>query len=110
MSFIDKVLAKLSAKKVGEDSFGNCYYLSVFKNHLGKNKRLVIYNGLSISSKVPPMWHAWLHYMSDEIPKNEKNLGWQKDYRPNLTGTGYAYKLPKLSDRNSVYNLWKPNK
>ena len=54
MSFIDKFLAKICAKKIGEDDFGNEYYISFFKNYLGKNKRLVIYNGLDLSSKVPP--------------------------------------------------------
>jgi len=58
MSFIDKFLAKICAKKIGEDDFGNEYYISCFRNYLGKYKRLVIYNGLDLSSKVPPMWHA----------------------------------------------------
>ena len=110
MSFIDKFLAKFYAKKVGEDSFGNIYYLSFFKNYLGKNKRLVIYNGLNLASKVPPMWHSWLHYMSDDIPRDEKSFAWQKNYQPNLTGTKYAYDPSKLSNKERVYNQWRPKK
>jgi NADH:ubiquinone oxidoreductase subunit len=92
MSFIDKFLAKIWAKKIGKDDFGNEYYVSCFKNHLGRNKRLVIYNGLDLSSKVPPMWHAWLHYMTDEVPLgNKKKFEWERDFEPNLTGTKYAY-------------------
>ena len=92
MSFIDKFLAKIWAKKIGKDDFGNEYYVSCFKNHLGRNKRLVIYNGLDLSSKVPPMWHAWLHYMTDEFPiGNKKKFEWERDFEPNLTGTKYAY-------------------
>ncbi len=108
MSFIDKLLVRIFTKKVGEDDFGNEYCVSLVKKHLGKNKRLVIYNGLNLSSKVPPMWHAWLHYMSDEIPSDEKKLPWQKNYQPNLTGTKYAYEPSKLSDKSPVYNEWKP--
>ena len=108
MSFIDKLLTKVCANKVGEDGFGNSYYLSFFKNYLGKNKRLVIYNGLNLSSKIPPMWHAWIHYMSDEIPSDRKKFTWQSNYQPNLTGTKYAYDPSKLSDKTPVYNLWRP--
>ena len=111
MSFIDKLLVRICTKKVGEDDFGNQYCTSFFKNYLGKNKRLVIYNGLDLSSKVPPMWHAWLHYMSDEAPiNNKKKLQWQMNYQPNLTGTKHAYEPSKLSNKSPVYNEWKPNK
>jgi NADH:ubiquinone oxidoreductase subunit len=108
MSFIDKFLAKIWAKKIGKDDFGNEYYVSCFKNHLGRNKRLVIYNGLDLSSKVPPMWHAWLHYMTDEFPiGNKKKFEWERDFEPNLTGTKYAYE-PSTGDKSPVYIKWKP--
>ncbi len=108
MSFIDKFLAKIWAKKIGKDDFGNEYYVSCFKNHLGRNKRLVIYNGLDLSSKVPPMWHAWLHYMTDEFPLgNKKKFEWERDFEPNLTGTKYAYE-PSTGDKSPVYIKWKP--
>ena len=108
MSFIDKFLAKICAKKIGKDDFGNQYYVSCFKNSLGRNKRLVIYNGLDLSSKVPPMWHAWLHYMTDEFPiGNKKKFEWERDFEPNLTGTKYAYE-PSTGDKSPVYIKWKP--
>ncbi len=111
MSFIDKFLAKICARKIGQDDFGNEYYISFFKNYLGKSKRLVIYNGLDLSSKVPPGWHSWLHYMSDEIPlNNKKKFEWQREFVPNLTGTKYAYDPLKTSDKSSVYIKWKPYK
>lgn len=109
MSFIDKFLAKIWAKKIGKDDFGNEYYVSCFKNYLGRNKRLVIYNGLDLSSKVPPMWHAWLHYMTDEVPLgNKKKFEWERDFEPNLTGTKYAYEPSKTGDKSPVYIKWKP--
>lgn len=109
MSFVNKFLTKIFSKKVGEDTFGNEYRTSSIKYYLGNNKRFVIYKGNDLSSKVPPMWHAWLHYLTNEVPNNnEKKLGWEKEHEPNLTGTKYAYDPSKLSDRSPVYSKWDP--
>ena len=67
----------LFSKKIGSDQFGNQYYLSRFKNASGHNKRIVIYKGLNEPSKVPPKWHAWLHYMVDDAPSNDLTYEWQ---------------------------------
>ncbi len=113
MSFIDKILVNFGTVKVGKDKFGNQYCVSSSKNYLGHKKRFVIYNGVTESSKVPPMWHAWLHYLTDEVPNYEnemKQFDWQKKHEPNLTGTKYSYDPSKLSDKNPVYESWKPKK
>lgn len=111
MSFIDKFFISFFHKKVGEDQFGNRYYSSLRKDYLGREKRYVIYNGAPEPSKVPPLWHAWLHHLSDEIPSNESSYEWQQGYQPNLTGTKYSY-FPKENDelmKNKLYNNWQPN-
>lgn len=98
MSFIDKYLIKLLSKQIGEDQFGNEYFISKIKNYLGHNKRYVIYNGIEESSKVLPMWHAWLHYLSDDIPgsdNQQQNYVWQKSRVLTLTGTQFAYNPEK---------------
>ena len=106
---INKLFARFCSKKVGEDEFGNEYRIGFFKNYLGQHKRFVIYKGLDLSSKVPPMWHAWLHYLSDDLPNfDKKNLKWQKEFQPNLTGTKYAYDPSKNSDKLPVYSKWVP--
>jgi NADH:ubiquinone oxidoreductase subunit len=46
--------------------------------------------------------------MSDDIPRDEKSFAWQKIYQPNLTGTKYAYDPSKLSNKDRVYNQWRP--
>ncbi|NRB10448.1 MAG: NADH:ubiquinone oxidoreductase subunit NDUFA12 [Rickettsiaceae bacterium] len=112
MSIINKIWLKIFAKKVGEDRFGNKYYLGNNTNYLGQKKRYVIFNGIEESSKVPPVWHAWLHYMSDVTPSDstENNYSWQQDHLPNLTGTKYAYN-PARSDKNvkyANYSKWIP--
>lgn len=111
MSFVNKLSAKCFSKKVGQDEFGNEYRISCFKNYLGQNKRIVIYFGKDIPTKVPPIWHAWLHYMSDDIPDAQQSnkVMWQKQHIPNLTGTVYAYD-PSKSISAPAYIRWNPNK
>lgn len=104
-----------NCKKIGEDEFGNCYYIDRNKNHFGYNKRMVIYRGAPEASKVPPVWHAWLHYNGDAAPTpaNIKKYFWQIGYLPNLTGTKFAY-FPtgdprgeeKLESTSGNYQAW----
>jgi NADH:ubiquinone oxidoreductase subunit len=107
MSFIDKLFIKFSSKKIGEDEFGNQYFL-------GKTgKRFVIYNGIAEASKVPFEWHGWLHYSTNNPPVkvNTGKFSWQKIHLPNLTGTKGAYcpKNSKIKTTNSNYEAWKPS-
>lgn len=111
MSFINSLYVKLFSKKIGQDEFGNSYYLSKSRDYLGNNKRYVLYNGMDESSKIPPMWHAWLHYMSDELPSENDNISfsWQKSHLPNLSGTKYAYDPAKAENKRiKVYKSWNP--
>lgn len=111
MSLINKLYFKFFCNQAGIDQFGNIYYISKTKNYLGQEKRFVSYQGLNESSKVPPLWHAWLHYLSDEIPgeANNKKYSWQKEHQPNLSGTKYAYN-PALSKHIKIktYSSWNP--
>jgi NADH:ubiquinone oxidoreductase subunit len=66
-------------------------------------------------SKVPPLWHAWLHYMTDQFPnKKDITYEWQQDFVPNLTGTSFAY-FPKGHPNKGGktpkkwYKPWMPN-
>jgi NADH:ubiquinone oxidoreductase subunit len=75
-----------------------------------------MYNGLAEPSKVPPVWHGWLHYTSDVIPdKHPLEYAWQKEAQPNLTGTTLAYVPPGHVSRGGKraatiadYEAWKP--
>jgi NADH:ubiquinone oxidoreductase subunit len=102
-------------QKIGVDQFGNRYYISKKKIY-GRYKRMVLYNGVAEPSKIPPMWHAWMHYVTDEINNNEK-YDWQKTPTPNLTGTKNAYfpegYMGEKGQRKNVaadYESWQPNK
>jgi len=112
MSFIDKFFVSFFNKKQGSDQFGNEYYIGSKKDYLGKEKRYVVYKGASEPSKVPPVWHAWLHHLSDELPSKVDSYDWQQASMPNLTGTKYSY-YPKENNefyKNKLYNSWQPKR
>tara|TARA_B100001996_G_C18587557_1_gene564765 strand:- start:676 stop:1047 length:372 start_codon:yes stop_codon:yes gene_type:complete len=95
-------------KLVGKDQFGNKYY-----SDSKDKKRWVIYKNTIESSKIPPEWHLWIHYLTKNKPlENRKKYNWQKEYEENLTGTLKAYKpegsLHSDSKKNTKkYETWK---
>jgi len=110
-----RIYCSIFAKKVGNDGYGNSYYMK--KNWSPKNnyreRRFVIYKGNIEASKVPQVWNAWLHHISDEIPQIPiRKSGWIKEHVPNLTGTPYAYEYKDKKDAKKVkniYSTWSPN-
>ncbi len=114
MNIISKLRIWFTSDYVGQDEFDHTYYMSRTKDYLGRRKRYVIYNGIVEASKVPPMWHAWLHHLTNDVPLRGKgsNYGWQSGFIPNLTGTKLAY-LPNGAKgaRDRVladYKRWTP--
>jgi NADH:ubiquinone oxidoreductase subunit len=84
-------------------------------DYLGRKQRYVIYNGEAEPSKIPPTFHAWLHYLTNEIPPSDScEFSWQKDHIPNLTGTESAYnpmgKRHKRSKVSADYQPFQPSK
>jgi len=109
---VNRLFARLFYKKIGEDQFGNEYLLSRCDNAYGKKKRMVLYKGLAEPTKVPANWHSWLHYTSDDIPKNHLAYSWQKNHLPNRSGTSLAYTPPDTEERvepsRGLYKAWHP--
>ncbi|WP_138379963.1 NADH:ubiquinone oxidoreductase subunit NDUFA12 [Luteithermobacter gelatinilyticus] len=107
------LFTKRKGVKVGEDNQGNIYY-----REKDGDKRWVIYKGEVEASRIPPEWHAWLHYTIDETPvENPPRVKpWEKEHEPNPTGTVKAY-FPKGSlyregrrpTSNGDYEAWTPN-
>ena len=101
------VYTLIFGKFVGLDKFGNKYYEN------SKKKRWVIYKKNVESSKIPPEWHLWIHFLTKNKPLNDRNkFSWQKDHEENLTGTEKAYKpegsLASDSKKNmKKYETWK---
>ncbi|MEC9345954.1 MAG: NADH:ubiquinone oxidoreductase subunit NDUFA12 [Pseudomonadota bacterium] len=101
-----------NGRKVGEDSFGNCYY----EDRKGSGRRWVVYKGLVEGSKVPPQWNAWLHRTTDAVPESDKpQRAWEKPHLPNLTGTPFAWRPRghvtrggKRAPATGDYEAWSP--
>ena len=76
-----------TGKLVGKDEFGNKYYSN------SKGKRWLIYKNRVESSKIPPEWHLWIHFLTNNKPSNNPiKFKWQKKHSENLTGTVKAHK------------------
>ncbi|MEE9348273.1 MAG: NADH:ubiquinone oxidoreductase subunit NDUFA12 [Robiginitomaculum sp.] len=105
-------------RRVGSDEFGNTYYEEKGKGYDGRKRRWVTYKGYADASRVPALWHGWLHYTFDTPPSEQtfETQAWEKEHRPNLTGTVYAY-APKGSlasggqrDKTAGdYEAWSPD-
>ena len=111
-TFGTRVFTARKGQKVGEDEQGNRFYQTAD----GK-RRWVVYNGVAEASRVSPDWHGWLHHTFDEAPSETPlpRKNWEKDHKPNLTGTGGAYHPPGSvftpSQRPRVagdYQAWRP--
>lgn len=103
---------------VGKDELGNRYYVQKKGvGPLGVPRRWVVYTDLAEPSKVPPEWHAWLHYTVDTPPTEEAYTPkpWQKPHKMNMTGTPDAYRpsgsILTAAERPRAtgdYKAWKP--
>ena len=91
-----------AGKFVGMDEFENKYYFD------SKGRRWVIYKNDVESSKIPPEWHSWIHFLNKNNPTVEtKKYSWQKKHEENLTGTKQAYKPDGSLMNNSKKNMKK---
>jgi len=92
----------ISGKFIGEDKFGNKYYSN------SKGKRWVIYENKVESTKIPPEWHLWIHFLVNKAPdENISKFEWQKTHQENLTGTAKAYKPEGSLKNNQRKNMKK---
>ena len=118
MTIATRLYTWLRGERVGADAFGNAYYRDKTgaRRFAGsREKRWVIYKGEAEASKVPPEWHAWLHYTTDTPIDDSRRYAWQKDHVPNLTGTRAAYRPPGATLRGGRrrrgtgdYEPWTP--
>ena len=114
-SWFFKIYCNFFAKKIGVDNYGNQYFQKrkpSQKNNF-RQRRFVIYKGNVEASKIPQEWNAWLHHMTNELPKSSsKKPKWIKSHIPNLTGTPYAYEYKdkkNLKKIKNIYSIWSPN-
>lgn len=103
---------------VGRDEFGTLYFEERKGTRWdGRKRRWAVYpNGAREPSLVPPEWHAWLHFITDEPLADTPRRGWQKPYQPNLTGTpgayfppGHDYRGGERARSTGDYEAWTPD-
>jgi NADH:ubiquinone oxidoreductase subunit len=98
MSIGTRLYTWLHGELVGSDGQGNRYFREKGGRlrdvgGLGCERRWVIYKGEVEGSKVPPVWHAWLHHTVEKAPSGETpTRPWMKQHLPNLSGTALAYR------------------
>ncbi len=113
--FFLRISSLLFSVKVGVDAYNNSYFTSKKKSIANNNRkrRWVIYAGEVEASKVPAEWNAWLHHVTDQIPKNNiRKPTWIKKHLPNMTGTEKSNNYKSVKQKNKVenkYSLWDPN-
>lgn len=89
------LFTKLKGRQVGTDAAGNTYYEERSRRPGStRARRWVIYAGAPEASDVPPEWHAWLHYTTDQPLPSTGQRPWQKPHRSNATGTPASYRPP----------------
>ncbi|KAL4991164.1 NADH ubiquinone oxidoreductase subunit NDUFA12-domain-containing protein [Aspergillus falconensis] len=97
---------------IGTDRYGNKYYENM-EEELPLRTRWVDYKQKEYDpSQIEPGWHAWISYMVDTPPTNDKimQLGvrpWElREHRPTLTLSRAAYKA--YSTTKPKYTAWNP--
>jgi NADH:ubiquinone oxidoreductase subunit len=119
MAFLDAVFIRLTSRRVGQDRFGNTYWEATSKRDVqGRPIRRVLYAGAPEASSVPPEWWGWIHHTTAApLPEDAPRRAWQKEHRPNLTGTPQAWRPPGHDARGGQrpatagdYEAWTPGR
>lgn len=111
---------KSRGELVGSDPYGNRYFEARNNrdSYDGRRRRWVLYAGYADASKVPPEWSGWLRYTFDDVPPATPApvKRWQREHRPNMTGTPLAWKPPGAISRGGErpratgdYQAWTPD-
>ncbi|MBR0683018.1 NADH:ubiquinone oxidoreductase subunit NDUFA12 [Roseomonas eburnea] len=119
MSFLDPLFIRLTSRRIGRDRFGNTYWEARSRRDTyGRPMRRVIYGGASEPTTVPPEWWGWIHHTTEApLPEDAPRRPWQKEHRPNMTGTPEAWRPPghdaaggKRPATAGDYEAWTPGR
>ena len=102
----------LYGKKVGQDKNGNKFYINKYNK-----RKWVIYNKFIDPSSLMVVWQMWLTDKKKDLPieLNKKNYLWQKERKPNYSGTKNSYhpkisknKFQKNNKNKNLKEIWSP--
>ena len=115
MNIGTRLYTMLHGRRVGTDAAGNVYYVQRRAPAQGRARRWVDFAGSAEASAVPPEWHAWLHYTTDEPLPVEQRKPWQKPHLANATGPaasdrppGHDYQGGQRARATGDYEAWTP--
>lgn len=110
-----RLFTYLRGRYVGQDALGNRYYQEKRARPGRPLRRWVAYRGPVAADRVPPEWHAWLHYTTDAPLTDTARKPWQKPHVPNETGTplsyrpaGHDYRGGQRAHAAGDYESWTP--
>lgn len=112
-----RLFTMLRGELVGSDAYGNRYYQDRRTVAGRPRRRWVMFDGDPEASKVPPLWHAWLHRQIDHTPCDDDDPGydWEQPHHPNTTGSPAAWRPaghPLASGQRPPatgdYEPWRP--
>ncbi|MCX8515492.1 MAG: NADH-ubiquinone oxidoreductase subunit NDUFA12 family protein [Alphaproteobacteria bacterium] len=97
------------SRPIGRDPYGNRYYQRRRLDAWGRLRRFIIYKGADDASLVPPEYHGWLHYTTDEFPRATSHYRpfYQRPHQANVSGSRFAYQ-PDRAPATSDYQPWSP--
>jgi NADH:ubiquinone oxidoreductase subunit len=114
MNIGTRLFTWLKGHRIGADAAGNVYFEERRPRRGLRVRRWVAYAGVPEASKVPPEWHAWLHYTT-EAPLPVLNRPWVKPHIANPTGTPESYRPPghdyeggRRAPATGDYEAWTP--
>jgi NADH:ubiquinone oxidoreductase subunit len=108
MDTVTRIFTLLHGRLVGTDATGNRYYTERKARVGARTKRWVVYKGEPDGSKVPPEWHAWLHYTVDAPLAETGRKPWQKPHEANKTGSAERYQPVATRSGGADYEAWTP--
>lgn len=110
-----RIFTWLNGRQIGRDADGNTYFVDKRAAPGARARRWVIYAGPAEASAVPPEWHAWLHFTTDE-PIKAAPRNWLQPHRANPTGTaqgyrpaGHDYQGGHRARATGDYEAWTPD-
>jgi NADH:ubiquinone oxidoreductase subunit len=116
MTLGTRLFTLLRGRRVGTDAAGNVYYEERGKHVGPRRRRWVLFKGgPAEASRVPPEWHAWLHYTTEAPLPDDGRRAWQKPHQANMTGTpagyrpsGHDYAGGQRARASGDYEAWTP--
>lgn len=98
----------LRGSRIGADAEGNTYYEERRARPGLRRRRWVMYAGREDASRIPPEWHAWLHYLTSAPLAASERPFWQAPHRANPTGTAESYRPAAADSVAAEYEAWSP--